>query len=62
VQEAVEIRSTATTVEVLHNGVRVASHVRNRGREKVVTNHEHRPKSHQAHLEWPPSRMVQWAE
>ena len=62
VQEAVEIRSTATTVEVLHNSVRVASHVRNRGREKVVTNHEHRPKSHQAHLEWPPSRMVQWAE
>ena len=22
---------------------------------------EHRPKSHQAHLEWPPSRMVNWA-
>ena len=62
VQEAVEIRSTATTVEILRNGVRVASQVRNRGREKVVTNHEHRPKSHQAHLEWPPSRMVQWAE
>ena len=62
VQEAVEIRSTVTTVEILHHGVRVASHVRSRGREKVVTNHEHRPKSHQAHLEWPPSRMVQWAE
>ncbi len=29
--------------------------------EKAVTNQEHRPKSHQAHLEWPPSRMVQWA-
>ena len=24
--------------------------------------HEHRPKSHQAHLEWPPSRMVNWAQ
>jgi len=23
---------------------------------------EHRPKSHQAHLEWTPSRMVHWAE
>jgi transposase len=62
VQEAVEIRSTAVTVEILHKGARVASHVRSRGRGKAITNHEHRPKSHQAHLEWPPSRMVQWAE
>ena len=62
VHEVVEIRSTAATVEILHNSGRVASHVRSRGRGKAVTNHEHRPKSHQAHLEWPPSRMVQWAE
>ena len=62
VQEAVEIRSTAATVEVLHKGGRVASHARCRGRGQAVTNNEHRPKSHQAHLEWPPSRMVQWAE
>ena len=62
VHEVVEIRSTALTVEILHKGGRVASHVRNRGRGKAITNHEHRPKSHQAHLEWPPSRMVQWAE
>ena len=62
VQEAVEIRSTAVTVEILHKGGRVASHVRSRGRGQAVTNHAHRPKSHQAHLEWPPSRMVQWAE
>ncbi len=62
VQQAVEIRATVTTIEILHQSVRVASHVRSRGREKVITNQEHRPKSHQAHLEWPPSRMVQWAE
>jgi transposase len=62
VQEAVEIRSTTATVEVLHKGGRVASHVRGRGRGQAVTNNEHRPKSHQAHLQWPPSRMVQWAE
>ena len=59
VQEAVEIRSTAATVEALHKDARVASHVRSRGRGQAVTNNEHRPKSH---LEWPPSRMVQWAE
>jgi hypothetical protein len=26
----------------------------------MVTNEEHRPKSHRAHLEWRPSRMVDW--
>jgi transposase len=62
VQEAVEIRSTAVTVEILYKGGRVASHVRCHGRGKALTVKEHRPKSHQAHLEWPPSRMVQWAE
>jgi transposase len=62
VQEAVEIRSTPTTVEILHKGTRVVSHLRNRGRGHAVTIHEHRPKSHQAHLEWTPSRMVQWAQ
>ena len=50
------------TVEILHKGARVASHVRSRGRGHAVTNNEHRPKSHQAHLEWTPSRMVQWAQ
>jgi transposase len=60
--ETVEIRATPTTVEILHKGVRVASHVRSRSRGKAITNHEHRPKSHQAHLEWPPSRMLDWAQ
>jgi hypothetical protein len=62
VHELVEIRSTPTTVEILHKGTRVASHLRNRGRGQAVTNDEHRPKSHRAHLEWTPSRMVHWAE
>jgi hypothetical protein len=55
------VRSTPTTVEIFHHGNRVASHARSRGREQAVTIHEHRPKSHQVHLEWPPSRMVNWA-
>ena len=62
VHELVEIRSTPTTVEILHKGTRVASHLRSRGRRQAVTNEEHRPKSHRAHLEWTPSRMVHWAE
>ena len=62
VQELVEVRATPTTVEIFHRGQRVASHLRGRGRGQAFTHHEHRPKSHQAHLEWTPSRMVHWAE
>lgn len=62
VHELVELRSTPTTVEILHRGTRVASHLRSRGRGQVITNDEHRPKSHRAHREWTPSRMVHWAE
>lgn len=59
--ESVEVRSTPATVEIFHRGKRVASHLRHRGRNQNVTQNEHRPKSHQAHLEWTPSRMVNWA-
>jgi transposase len=62
VQELVEVRATPTTVEIFHKGQRVGSHLRSRGRGRVCTEKEHRPKSHQAHLEWTPSRMVHWAE
>jgi transposase len=61
VEEVVEVRSTPTTVEIFHRGGRVASHVRGHGHGKAITIEEHRPKSHQAHLEWTPSRMVSWA-
>jgi transposase len=62
VHELVEIRSTPATVEILHKSTRVASHLRHRGRGQAVTNDEHRPQSHRAHLEWTPSRMIHWAE
>jgi len=57
----VEARALPTTVEIFHKSARVASHLRSHGRGQVVTNPEHRPKSHQAHLEWTPLRMVNWA-
>ena len=61
VHEMVEVRSATTTVEIFHKSQRVASHLRGRGHEKAITQDEHRPKSHQAHLEWTPSRMANWA-
>ena len=60
-RQTVEVRATPTTVEIFHKGQRVASHVRARKSYTAVTNPEHRPASHRAHLDWPPSRMIQWA-
>ena len=62
VQEQVEIRSSTGTVEVFHKGVRVASHVRSNSPNKATTADEHRPKSHQRHLQWTPSRLVEWGK
>jgi len=61
-RQKVDVRATPTTVEIFHRGVRVASHLRVRKPYTAVTQTEHRPKSHQAHLDWPPSRMVRWAQ
>lgn len=62
VQEPVEVRLTASTVEIFHRGARVASHVRSRQSNQASTIPEHRPKSHQRYSEWSPSRLIDWAE
>jgi transposase len=59
--QAVELRASAATVEIFHRGVRVASHARSRVPHQATTVAEHRPRSHQKHLEWTPSRLIQWA-
>ena len=59
--ELVDIRATPTTIEIFHRGQRVASHVRHGGRHHAVTQSDHRPRSHREHLEWTPSRIVNWA-
>jgi transposase len=63
VGQAVEIRATASVVEVLHRNVRVASHGRTFGpKGTAVIADEHRPKAHRDYGRWPPERMVAWAE
>lgn len=59
--QAVEVRASAATVEIFHRGVRVASHARSHVPYQATTVAEHRPRSHQKHLEWTPSRLIQWA-
>lgn len=60
-RKTVEVRATPSTLEIFYQGARVASHARAHKPYTAVTHPEHRPRSHQAHLEWPPSRIVQWA-
>jgi len=60
--ERLDLRHTATTVEVFHKGQRVASHLRSHLRGRHTTVAEHMPKSHQAHLEWSPERIGRWAQ
>jgi len=61
VSKEVDVRYTATTVEILYQGKRVASHARSNHPGKHSTIPEHRPKAHQKYLEWTPSRIVDWA-
>jgi len=57
----VDVRLTATAVEILHAGRRVASHERDYRKGQYHTLPEHRPPAHQRYLEWPPERIVAWA-
>lgn len=57
----VEIRYTANTVEVIHKGVRVASHIRSSKVGEATTIEGHRPESHRRYLEWNWPRLLSWA-
>jgi len=61
VGERMEVRATASTVEVFLRGKRVASHARALREGISVTVAEHMPKSHQEHAKWTPERIERWA-
>jgi transposase len=60
-RERLDVRLTATVVEIFHRGQRVATHRRSFARGRHTTLTEHMPKAHQAHAGWRPSRFVDWA-
>lgn len=60
-RKKVDVRATATTVEIFHKGKRVASHLRSFQRGRHTTIPEHRPRTHREYAEWTPSRMLRWA-
>jgi transposase len=60
-RQKVDVRLTSSTVEVFKDGSRIASHPREHGRRRYVTDPAHMPESHRAHLEWSPQRLIDWA-
>jgi len=60
-RQQVEIRATASTVELLYRGKRVASHARSHQRPGMTTLEDHKPKSHRR-LQWSPAEAREWAE
>jgi len=62
IHEKLDVRLSDQTVELFHHGKRVAAHLRSYQPGRFTTLDEHRPKSHQKHLEWTPSRIISWAK
>ena len=54
-------RASAHTVEVFHQGTRVASHLRSHAKGRHTTLAEHMPEAHRRYAEWTPERLVRWA-
>jgi len=59
VRQKLDIRFTRTRVEIWFKGNRVAHHPRS-SRAGHTTIPEHMPKSHRAHAEWSPGRLLNW--
>ena len=55
------MRATATLIECLFKGKRVALHARAAKRGAYVTLAEHMPESHRKHMQWTPGRLLNWA-
>ncbi|MDP2784428.1 MAG: IS21 family transposase, partial [Sulfurimicrobium sp.] len=61
-RQQMEMRMTATTVEVFHKGQRVAAHVRSPLKGRHTTLDPHMPPSHQAIAGWNDQRLLDWAQ
>jgi len=59
--EKIRARLTATTVEILFKSSRIYTHVRSYKKWDFTTIPEHLPKAHRAHVEWTPTRIIDWA-
>ena len=61
VGQKLDIRWTLSTVEIFHQNIRVASHLRGILNRRHTTLPEHMPASHQ-YAEFSPERLLRWAQ
>ena len=61
VKEVLDARITGATIEILHQGKRVASHARSHREGAHTTVREHMPPSHQAHAGMTSEQLLAWA-
>jgi transposase len=62
INSRVDVRATATVIEIWQCGVRVTSHERSHGpKGTAVTDPAHRPRAHREWGNWRPERLVGWA-
>jgi len=59
--KVVDVRSSASTIEVFYSSKRVASHLRSFKRGQFTTDPAHMPESHRRYAQWTPSRIIAWA-
>jgi transposase len=59
IHQTVDIRLSATMLEVFQRGTRIWVHRRSH-HPGYTTVAEHMPHAHRAHLEWSPSRLIRW--
>jgi transposase len=60
IHAVLDVRLSATTVEIFQRGTRVWLHARSFVPGRHTTVPDHMPKAHRAHLEWSPSRLLRW--
>jgi len=61
-KSSLDAHISAHFIQLYHQGQCVAQHPRSRLPGRFTTQVAHMPKSHQAHLEWTPSRFKTWAK
>lgn len=61
VRERVELRFDERTLEIYHQGVRVALHLRSHTKGRASTDPAHMPAAHRAVAAWTPERITAWA-
>lgn len=62
VQQSVHVRCTLSTVEIMFDGTRIASHIRSEKIGEKSTERTHMPEHHQAWADHTPDRYQQWAQ